>query len=141
MPSYLDFRQDDVEGTVEVRGMEIRIRYNPDDIRVRDVDLLMRGRREQDISLMTRGIKTFISEWDVTGPLVDIDTDEVLVEDGEVIPFEVRCMEVLGFAFLTEFIDNIETEVTKGPDPTTAKAPSRKPSRGRQRTRTTTKRT
>lgn len=125
MPSYSELRQDDIETTVEVRGMSIKIRYNPDDVRTRDVDLLTRGRRDGDLSLMTRGIKRFIREWDVTGPLVDDDTDEVLVEEGEVIPFEVRCLEVLGFAFLTEFIDSIESEVVEGPNPTTGRTTGR----------------
>ena len=125
MPSIQDFAREQVHTTVEVRGVSINVWYSPDNLRMRDIDMLTRARRDQDFGLMTRAVKRFVDEWDITGPLVDEDTDEVLVEEGEVIPFEVRCLEVLGFAFLTEFLDSIETEAVEGPNPTPAKTTGR----------------
>lgn len=129
MPSIQQFAREQVHTTTVVRGVEINVWYSPDNLRMRDIDMLTRARRENDIGLMTQAVKRFIDEWDVTGPLVDEDTDEVLVEEGEVIPFEVRCLEVLGFAFLTEFLDSIETEAVEGPNPTR----ERKSGRSRKR--------
>ena len=141
MPSYQDFTRDQVEADVEVRGLPIHVVYSPDNLRMRDIDMLTRAEREEDFGLYTKVIKRFIDEWDVTGPLVDEDTDEVLVEDGEVIPFTVECLEVLDWQFVTEFISAIRKETVEGPNPTKGKARSPKPSRGSGRTRKSTKTT
>lgn len=129
MPSIQQFARESEDTVLTIRDIDIAVTFNPDRVTVGAMKSVAQLERTYDFGAVAGLLDNLVEAWDVTGPLYGEDEDGEpveLVADGESIPFTEECLEALGMNFVMEFMNELLSKATEGPNPTRETRRSRK---------------
>lgn len=127
MPSISQLVSEREEAVVTVKGVDITVTYSPSRLTLGAMTEIQRKAADESSSIEAAAfiIEGVADAWDIEGPIVGNDGEE-LVGVGEVAPVSREVILALPAFFAIELSNQLQELVTDGPNPTRAKARSRK---------------